>query len=70
MNHTCPFCGSRSLTMTEEREGIIERVMYWIRCRKCGAHGPWKTARVEAIESWDLRVEAKMVATIAEEIDA
>ncbi len=70
MHHTCPFCGSDKLVMTEDHNGIVERVMYWIRCVTCGAQGPWKVKRAEAIGWWNTRPAPALGATIAEESES
>lgn len=67
MNHTCPFCGGSELAITTERKSIVEHIMYWVRCLKCGAMGPWKTERAAAIGAWNTSVAVKRGASIGED---
>lgn len=53
MNLTCPFCTNSELVITTEKKGIVEHVMHWVRCLACGAVGPWKTTRADAISAWN-----------------
>lgn len=67
MNLTCPFCTSTELVLTTDRQSIVERIMHWVRCLACGAQGPWKTTRSDAIEAWNNNFVRKQAASIGED---
>jgi len=43
----CPFCGSNFVNMN--------RVGWWVVCENCGAEGPAKETREEALATWNRR---------------
>lgn len=50
----CPFCGA------DETELALSTIMprqVAVGCARCGAYGPQKTRRTDAIAAWNLRLE-------------
>lgn len=48
---SCPFCRSDNLWLIEESE--IE--YNWVHCKDCGADGPCKETKEEAVKAWNRR---------------
>lgn len=45
----CPFCNSNDLRLTGTDGGAAA----WVICNHCGAEGPMKQVKIEAIRSWN-----------------
>jgi Lar family restriction alleviation protein len=50
----CPFCGS-----TQVKKGKLEGLdpLHWVACLNCGASSGMKIKRIDAIASWNIRIE-------------
>jgi len=61
----CPFCGGKA------RLGLVgegEFRAYGVRCRSCGAGGRTRVQKRSAVNHWNKRADAKLVAKSAERI--
>ena len=58
----CPFCGGKAETKWRYRNGVANRKMYWIACRKCwvsqyyGDDGGYESER-KAAKEWNRRAD-------------
>lgn len=56
----CPFCGGKAETKWIWRQGVANRKLYWIECRKCWvaqyhqSNGGYATPR-KAAKAWNSR---------------
>jgi Lar family restriction alleviation protein len=48
---TCPFCGSTAVV----RKSFLDSKEWWVACKECGALGPFKKTRKEAVNEWNRR---------------
>ena len=58
----CPFCGGEAKISERYREGISNRKMYWVECKKCGitqAHHALAgyNSRTKAVNAWNMRAD-------------
>lgn len=61
----CPFCGNTKITVNTKAKGYFDKKQaererrdtsnYLCRCTKCGAKGPLKHTREEALHGWRTR---------------
>jgi len=56
----CPFCGGASTCEYRYREGVANRKMYWVRCKKCGVTQAYHSlagyrSMTKAIAAWNRR---------------
>ena len=56
----CPFCGGEAKLNERYREGVANRKMYWVSCKKCGATQPFHNQagyrkNIGAIGAWNTR---------------
>lgn len=71
----CPFCGGEAKMNERYREGIANRKMYWVSCKKCGASQPYHSLAgyrrsVGAIGQWNTRKPMQeIVERLEEELD-
>lgn len=59
---SCPFCGGEARISERYREGVSNRKMYWVECKKCGitqAHHALAgyNSRAKAANAWNKRIE-------------
>ena len=48
----CPFCNGAQLTVATSAE------LHWVTCQnpECGAEGPMRDTREQAMDAWDLAI--------------
>ena len=46
----CPFCGSEEIGISLNRNA-------WMSCCSCGADGPYKDTKRQAIQAWNRRYD-------------
>jgi len=51
----CPFCGSRSVHVASRVLTLACSGAYFVRCMKCGAHGPYRATEKRAENRWNKR---------------
>jgi Lar family restriction alleviation protein len=68
----CPFCGGEAKLNERYREGVANRKMYWVSCRKCGVKQPYHSLAgyrkvVGAIKAWNTRKPVERILERLEE---
>ncbi len=48
----CPFCASKEAHQIR----VDEAGHHWVQCVNCGAMGPWKMSRTQAVHAWFKRL--------------
>lgn len=53
----CPFCSSVNLHLKSGylKPGASWDVLWYVKCLDCVAHGGYRAAKPDAIESWNMR---------------
>lgn len=49
----CPFCRSRQITIEHYSTGREQ--IFYANCTNCGADGPAKNSRTDAVSAWNRR---------------
>lgn len=56
---SCPFCGHWATSIDDIvfNDQDSESMMFFVRCTRCEASGPYEATKEDAMRSWNNRVE-------------